>query len=58
MRRVIGVALAVVAVAVPAVASADRAATNNKTFQYQVGLWGDLPVFGGAGQPRRAQPHC
>jgi len=28
---------------VPAVASADHAATNDKTFQYSIGLWGDLP---------------
>jgi hypothetical protein len=31
------------AVAAPAVALADRAPTNNKTFVYSVGLWGDLP---------------
>jgi hypothetical protein len=32
-----------VALALPAVALADRTPTNNKTFEYSVGLWGDLP---------------
>jgi hypothetical protein len=41
---VIGLALGAVALAIPAgIAVADNAPTNNKTFVYQVGLWGDLP---------------
>ena len=32
-----------VGLAIPMVAVADNAPTNNKTFVYQVGLWGDLP---------------
>src|SRR5580765_2291059 len=40
---VIGLALGAVALAIPAVAVATKPGTNDKTFEYQVGLWGDLP---------------
>jgi hypothetical protein len=40
---VIGLALAAVAIGVPAIAVAGRTPTNDKSFQYAVGLWGDLP---------------
>jgi len=48
MRRrrkgaVIGVVIAAVAIGVPAIAFAERTSTNDKTFQYAIGLWGDLP---------------
>ncbi len=36
-------AFAVVAIAIPAAAIAARMPTNDKDFEYQVGLWGDLP---------------
>jgi len=35
--------LGALALAIPAIAVADNSPTNNKTFVYQVGLWGDLP---------------
>jgi len=40
---VIGLTLGAAALAVPAVAVATKPGTNDKTFVYQVGLWGDLP---------------
>jgi hypothetical protein len=40
---VIGVVIAAVAIGVPAIAFAERTSTNDKTFQYAIGLWGDLP---------------
>jgi hypothetical protein len=40
---VIGLALAAVAIGAPAIVVAGRTPTNDKTFQYAVGLWGDLP---------------
>jgi hypothetical protein len=42
-RWVAGVAAGIVAIGVPAIALASREPTNDKTFQYTVGLWGDLP---------------
>jgi hypothetical protein len=42
-RPVVGVVVGALAVAVPAIAFAARGATNEKTFEYSVGLWGDLP---------------
>jgi len=39
----IALMVAVAVVAIPAVAFASRPGTNDKTFEYQVGLWGDLP---------------
>ena len=35
--------IAAVTIGVPAIAFADRTPTNDKTFQYAIGLWGDLP---------------
>lgn len=40
---VVGLALAAVAISVPAIAVASRKPTNDRSFQYAVGLWGDLP---------------
>src|SRR3954469_5582735 len=40
---IVGLAVAVAAIAVPATAIPDRMPGNNKTFEYAVGLWGDLP---------------
>jgi hypothetical protein len=40
---VVGLVIGAVALAVPAISVADRSATNDKTFEYSVGLWGDLP---------------
>ena len=40
---VIALIAGAVGLAIPMVAVADNAPTNNKTFVYQVGLWGDLP---------------
>jgi hypothetical protein len=37
------VVAAAAAIALPAIALAARPGTNDKTFEYQVGLWGDLP---------------
>ena len=39
----IALMVAVAVVAIPAIAFASRPGTNDKTFEYQVGLWGDLP---------------
>jgi hypothetical protein len=35
--------LAVVALVTAGVAISDNGSTNNKNFEYTVGLWGDLP---------------
>jgi hypothetical protein len=40
---IIGVVIAAVAIGLPAMAFADRTRSNDRTFQYAVGLWGDLP---------------
>jgi hypothetical protein len=42
-RAIAGTVVAVAALAVPVIAAADSAPKNNKTFEYQIGLWGDLP---------------
>ena len=42
-KLVLGLVAGGLAVSVPAVALADRTPTNDKTFVYSVGLWGDLP---------------
>lgn len=42
-RVAIALVLGVVAVAAPAIAVAQRTSTNEKEFEYAVGLWGDLP---------------
>jgi hypothetical protein len=42
-RPVVGFVLAAVAIGLPAIAVADRGASNDKEFEYSVGLWGDLP---------------
>jgi hypothetical protein len=42
-RAAIGLMSAIAVIAIPAVALASRPGTNDKTFVYQVGLWGDLP---------------
>src|SRR3954466_12718877 len=39
----IGLTVGAVALAIPAVALAAKPGANDKTFQYAVGLWGDLP---------------
>jgi hypothetical protein len=39
----VGVIAAAAAVGVPVIAVADQAPKNNKTFEYAIGLWGDLP---------------
>jgi hypothetical protein len=42
-RLIVGTAAAAIAIGLPAIALADRTPTNNKTFEYSIGLWGDLP---------------
>jgi hypothetical protein len=42
-KSAIGLVLGLGALAIPTVAYADLGPTNDKTFTYQVGLWGDLP---------------
>ena len=42
-RLVIGLMCAAAALTIPAIAFAEHTPTNNKTFVYSVGLWGDLP---------------
>lgn len=42
-RAAVALVLGLVAVAAPAIAVAERTATNEKDFEYAVGLWGDLP---------------
>ena len=42
-RPVAALVVAAVAVTLPAIALAARPGTNDKTFEYTVGLWGDLP---------------
>src|SRR6185369_9841591 len=42
-RTVVGLAITAAVLALPAVASAGRPASNDNRFVYAVGLWGDLP---------------
>ena len=37
---IIGLVIAAVAIGLPAIAFADRTPSNDKTFQYAIGLWG------------------
>jgi hypothetical protein len=45
-RSIVAFGVGAVAIALPAIAVAERSPTNNKTFEYSVGLWGDLPYSG------------
>jgi hypothetical protein len=40
---IIGLVLAALAIGVPAIAMAGRTPSNDKSFEYAIGLWGDLP---------------
>jgi hypothetical protein len=42
-KTLAGLAMATVTIALPAIAFAAKTPTNNKTFEYSVALWGDLP---------------
>ncbi len=42
-RPIVGAMIAAAAIALPTIAVADRPASNDKSFEYSVGLWGDLP---------------